>query len=327
MSAVAAIVAVAGVAMILYAVLGGADFGGGVWDLLASGPRAGAQRDAITHAIGPVWEANHVWLIYIIVLSFTCFPLAYADVAIGLYAPLSFALIGIVLRGAAFVFRNYATDSQALTRSWQLVFGIASLIAPFFLGDAIGSLATGSYGWLSPFALAVGFFAVAVCAQTAAVFILSEISDDALRADFRRRAVRATIAVWILGLAPAVFAATTEPQMFATLRGDAAIAAVTVALVAGVAVIFSVIKRRDTWARVAVATESAAILGGWFGAQAPFLIPHRYTFAQAASSEAMIVAFLIATGVGFVVLIPSLVLLFRVFKLPARSQTASSEGR
>jgi cytochrome d ubiquinol oxidase subunit II len=117
--AIAAIVAVGGVAMMLYAVLGGADFGGGVWDLLATGPRAQAQRDAITHAIGPVWEANHVWLIYILVLSWTCFPPAYADVAIGLYAPLSFALIGIVLRGAAFVFRNYATQSRALMRSFS----------------------------------------------------------------------------------------------------------------------------------------------------------------------------------------------------------------
>ena len=327
MTAVAAIVAVAGVAMMLYAVLGGADFGGGVWDLLATGPRAQAQRDAITHAIGPVWEANHVWLIYIIVLSFTCFPAAYADVAVGLYAPLSFALVGIVLRGAAFVFRNYATASRALTRSWTLIFGIASLIAPFFLGDAIGSLATGSYAWLSPFALAVGLFAVAVCAQTAAVFILHEIDDETLRDDFRRRAVRATIAVWILGLVPAALALTTQPAILSSLHAPAAAAAVAVAVIAGAVVIGAVVARRDTVARAAVALESAAILGGWFGAQTPYLIPHRYTFAQAAASEAMIVAFLVATGVGFVALIPSLALLFRVFKTPARPQPAGGEGR
>jgi cytochrome d ubiquinol oxidase subunit II len=324
-TAIAAVVVVGGIAMILYAVLGGADFGGGVWDLLATGPRAQAQRDAITHAIGPVWEANHVWLIYILVLSWTCFPPAYADVAVGLYAPLSFALVGIVLRGAAFVFRNYATQSRALTRSWQLVFGIASLIAPFFLGDAIGALATGSYAWTSPFALTVGLFAVAVCAQTAAVFIVLDIDDDALRNDFRRRAVRATLAVWILGLVPAALTVTTMPQFVDALHGAPVIAAVIVAVLAGIAVIVGVLQRRDLFARAAVALESAAILGGWFGGQAPYLIPGRATFVQAASSDAMIVAFLIATGIGFAVLIPSLLLLFRIFKMPSR--TAANEGR
>jgi cytochrome d ubiquinol oxidase subunit II len=323
-NAVTAAIGVAGVAMVLYAVLGGADFGGGVWDLLATGPRAQAQRDAITHAIGPVWEANHVWLIYIIVLSFTCFPAAYADIAVGLYAPLSFALVGIVLRGAAFVFRNYATQSRALARGWQVVFGVASLLAPFFLGDAIGSLATGSYAWLSPFALSVGLFAVAVCAQTAAVFILREIEDAPLRDDFRRRAVRSTIAVWIVGIVPAALTVTTLPGVLAAMNAPAATAAVVVALLAGVAVIACVIGRRDAFARAAVAIESAAILAGWFGGQAPYLIPHHFTFAQAASSDAMIVAFLSATAAGFVLLIPSLVLLFRVFKLPAR---AGGEGR
>ncbi len=324
MNAIAAAVGVGGVAMVLYAVFGGADFGGGVWDLFASGPRAQAQRDAITHAIGPVWEANHVWLIYIIVLSFTCFPAAYAEIAVGLYAPLSFALIGIVLRGAAFVFRNYATDSRTLTRSWEVVFGIASLSAPFFLGDAIGSLATGSYAWLSPFALSVGLFAVTVCAQTAAVFILHEIDDDALRGDFRRRAVRATIAVWIVGLIPAVLTIATMPQVLATLVVPAAGSAVAVALLAGIAVIACVVMHRDAPARGAVVIESAAILAGWFGGQTPYLIPGRLTFAQAASSEPMIVAFLTATAAGFAILIPSLALLFRVFKLPAN---AGGEGR
>jgi cytochrome d ubiquinol oxidase subunit II len=322
---IVAVVAVGGIAMILYAVLGGADFGGGVWDLLASGPRAQAQRDAITHAIGPVWEANHVWLIYILVLSWTCFPAAYADVAVGLYAPLSFALIGIVLRGAAFVFRNYATQSRALTRSWEVVFGVASLVAPFFLGDAIGSLATGSYAWRSPFALSVGLFAVAVCAQTAAVFILLDIDDAAVRDDFRRRAVRATVGVWVVGIIPAALTATTMPQILHALDPAPAAAAVVVALLAGVAVIAGALRHNDVFARAAVAVESAAILGGWFGGQAPYLIPGRYTFAQASSSDAMIVAFLIATGIGFAVLIPSLVVLFRVFKMPSRP--AGNEGR
>ena len=315
---VVAAVAVAGIAMSLYAVLGGADFGGGVWDLLASGPRRTQQREAITEAIGPVWEANHVWLIFAIVTSFTCFPAAFADASIGLYAPLSFALVGIVLRGASFVFRNYAGDATALARTWTAVFGAASLIAPFFLGDALGALATGRYAWTSPFALAVGAFAVTMCAQVAATFILREIDDLRVRADFRIRAIRATIAVWIAGAIPVALAAGTEPELFAMLRHPPAMAAVAVALVAGLAVIACIAMCRDLTARFAVGLEAIAVLGGWFGGQAPALVPGRYTFTSAASSNAMIVAFLVAAACGAVLLIPSLVLLFRVFKAPAR---------
>jgi cytochrome d ubiquinol oxidase subunit II len=318
LTAVDAAVGVAGIAMSLYAVLGGADFGGGVWDLLASGPRRSAQRSAITAAIGPVWEANHVWLIFAIVASFTCFPPAFADATTGLYAPLSFALVGIVLRGAAFVFRNYASDTPRLAHTWTVVFGIASLLAPFFLGDALGALATGTYAWMSPFALAVGIFAVTMCAQIAAVFILREIDDAELRADFRVRAVRATLAVWIAGALPVALALETFPALFTALLRPVALGAVAAALAAGLVAIACVIARRDLAARGAVAIEAVAVLGGWFGAQAPALVPGRFTFTGAASSDAMIDAFLLCTAGGAVLLIPSLVLLFRIFKAPAR---------
>jgi cytochrome d ubiquinol oxidase subunit II len=318
MTPVMAAVGIAGIAMSLYAVLGGADFGGGVWDLLASGPRRDAQRDAITHAIGPVWEANHVWLIFALVTSFTCFPPAYADIMIGLYAPLSLALIGIVLRGAAFVFRNYATASPALARTFSVIFGIASLIAPFFLGDALGALATGRYAWTSPFALAVGLFAVTICAQVAAVFLLEEIKTDAVREDFRRRAVRATIAVWAFGALPIAIATGSEPKLVAELTHPFAVAAVVAAVLLGLVVIACVLTRRDTIARAAVALEAIAVLGGWFGGQAPALVPGKYTFAASAAGDATIVAFLVAAACGAVLLVPSLVLLFRIFKAPAR---------
>jgi cytochrome d ubiquinol oxidase subunit II len=300
-------------ALVLYAVFGGADFGGGVWDLLASGPRAAQQRAAITAAIGPVWEANHVWIIYALVLMFTCFPPAFADVASGLYVPLLFALVGIVLRGAAFVFRNYA-DAPGVTRLWTAVFGAASLLAPFSFGVAAGGLATGTYAWSSLFALCVGVFAVAVCAQVAAVFILSEIGDAALRDDFRRRAIRATFAVWVLGAAPALAALRERSLLHGLFAHPAAYAAVAIALVAGLAVIVCVARHYDLVARAAVAVEATAILAGWFGAQAPALVPGRYTYVTAASSDAMIDAFLGATAAGLVVLVPSLLLLFHVFK-------------
>ena len=307
---------VALVALTLYGIFGGADFGGGVWDMLASGPRRQAQRDAITEAIGPVWEANHVWLIFVLVTLFTCFPPAFAEIGANLNAPLTLALLGIVLRGAAFVFRNYAADSTRLARSWTAVFGGASIIAPFFLGDAAGALATGRFDWLSPFALSSGAFAVALCAQLAAVFLVRETSDRALRDDFRRRAVRATVAVWIAGLVPAFAAHQTEPVLFAALIGPAASVAIAVALVLGIVVMLLIANHRDTLARGAVGAEALAVLGGWFGAQAPSLIPGRWTYASAAASPAMLHAFLIAAALGALVVIPSLALLFAIFKAP-----------
>ncbi len=312
----AALVALAAVA--LYAVFGGADFGGGVWDLLASGPRRDAQRDAISNAIGPVWESNHVWLIFAIVVLFTCFPPAFADLATGLNAPLTFGLAGIVLRGSAFVFRNYASDNAALARSWTVVFGASSIIAPFFLGDAVGAVATGRYAWTSPFALAVGAFAVAMCAQIAAVFLLRETPRGALRDDFRRRAIRATLAVWLLGLVPALLARGAEPSFFAALTGPTARIAISIAMLLGVVVMLLVARGYDVLARVAVGAEALAVLAGWFGAQAPAIVPGRWTLATAAASPAMLTAFLIAAAGGAIVLIPSLLLLFAVFKGPIR---------
>jgi cytochrome d ubiquinol oxidase subunit II len=301
-------------ALTLYAVLGGADFGGGVWDLLATGPRREAQRDAVTHAIGPVWEANHVWLIFAWVAAFTCFPLAYADIVTYLNAPLTIALLGIVLRGAAFVFRNYGTESVALARTWTVVFGAASIIAPFFLADTAGAIASGKYAWTSPFALAAGVFGLALCAQIAAVFLVRETSDAALREDFRRRAVRATIAIWIIGLVPVLLARSAEPQLFAALTRPPAGVAILVAMALGLILMLLLARRQDTLARVAVGAEALAILIGWFGAQAPAIVPGHWTLESAAAPSATLAAFLIAAAGGAVFLIPSMSLLYAVFK-------------
>jgi cytochrome d ubiquinol oxidase subunit II len=321
-----ALAALVGLAtLVLYAVFGGADFGGGVWDLLAWGPRRAAQRAAITAAIGPVWESNHVWLIFAVVILFTCFPPAFADIATGLNAPLCFALLGIVMRGSAFVFRNYATDSPALVGVWTATFGIASLITPFWFGDAIGALATGRYAWLSPFALSTGVFAVAVCAQIAAIFLVREVDDSALREDFRRNGIAATLAVWIVGLLPTAIAYRQEPALFAAFFAPAALTSVGCAIGLGLVVMVALARRRSLVARIAVGCEALAILIGWFGAQAPALVPGRYTYTQAASSDAMIVAFLIASLVGAILLVPSLLLLFAVFKGPREGQVPDPE--
>src|SRR4029077_1276730 len=124
----------------------GADFGGGVWDLLASGPRKRQQRHLVEEAIGPVWEANHVWLILAVVLLFSCFPAAFAQLSIRLHIPLSLALIGIVLRGSAFAFRSYGGLRDDVQRNWGRLFAIASVVTPLLLGMAVGAVAAGAIG-------------------------------------------------------------------------------------------------------------------------------------------------------------------------------------
>ena len=153
-------------ALILYALMGGADYGGGMWDLLASGPRKQRQRQAIVEAIAPIWEANHVWLILVIVLLFSAFPRAFSTTMIALHIPITAMLIGIVLRGSSFVFRKYDSTADSVQHRWSTIFGIASLLTPFFQGLTLGALTTGDIhlvgdqvttgffaGWLTPFAL------------------------------------------------------------------------------------------------------------------------------------------------------------------------------
>jgi cytochrome bd ubiquinol oxidase subunit II len=315
------IVALLGVS--LYAVLGGADFGGGVWDLLAFGKRARAQREAISLAIGPVWEANHVWLIFTIVLLFTCFPPAFADLAVGLFVPLTIALVGIVLRGAAFVFRNYAADVPGASPAWGAVFGGASVLAPLAFGLVAGGIATGRYAWTSPFAWCIAAFAIALCAQVAAVFLTIDVADRRLVQDFRRRAFVATFAVALAGAVALGVARAMEPALFAELVSWRSLTSVAVAMLLGIALLGALAARRYAVARITVACEIVAILTAWFGAQSPYLIEGRYTYAQAASSDAVLEAFVIATAIGALFLVPSLFLLLSVFKrAPMRGEEA-----
>jgi cytochrome bd ubiquinol oxidase subunit II len=161
------------ISLIIYALMGGADFGGGIWNMLSAGPRAQKQREAIAEAIGPIWEANHVWLILVIVILFTGFPLAFAMMMTALNIPMTVVLIGIVLRGSAFVFRKYESRPRVARRLWNTLFGLSSLITPFFQGITLGALTTGRIrmgrdgvvtgffaGWTTPFAFSCGSFAV-----------------------------------------------------------------------------------------------------------------------------------------------------------------------
>ncbi len=311
-------------ALVLYALLGGADFGGGIWDLLATGPRKRAQRDLVEHAIGPIWEANHVWLILVIVLLFTAFPRAFAAISITLFVPLVLLLFGIVLRGAAFTFRAYDTPEDRVQVRWGLVFSASSVLAPVVLGVVVGAIASGRLAgppegvdplaWLSPFPLAVGFFAAALFAFLAATYLAVE-ARDALREDFRRRALGAGAVVFLAAAlagvlswydAPLVFAGLTRRSFSLPLHAATAAAAVT-AFVA-------LSRRRYRLARAAAAAQVTLIVLGWGASQYPYLVVPGLTLTTASAPRATQVAVLWALAAGAVFLFPALYLLFRVFK-------------
>ncbi|GAC1629792.1 MAG: cytochrome d ubiquinol oxidase subunit II [Vulcanimicrobiaceae bacterium] len=309
-------------AIALYAIFGGADFGGGVLDVLASGPRRSEQQSLIGHVIGPVWETNHVWLIFAIVALFTCFPPAFAAISTGLFVPLTFVLVGIILRGAAYAFRSQAHETSSFGRVWGHVFGIASAIAPFFFGAAVGGLTVGGYRWSSPFAIVIGIFALALCTQIAAVFLTLETDGD-VRADFHKRAMVATFVLAAVGAVALALAAATERETFQALIAPQSRPGVAIAMTVGFIVLGTLAGRRFALARIAVAVEAVAILAGWYLSQAPFLVPHEITVVDAASPHAVLRAFLWLVGIGAALLVPSLVLLFRTFKNAPTTPTSS----
>ena len=323
--------AVVFVALNAYAVLGGADFGGGVWALLAGGLRKERQRDLIAHAIGPVWEANHVWLILALVLLFTCFPAAFARLGILLHIPLSLVLIGIVLRGSAFTFWRYGGEADAQQRHWGVTFAVASLITPVLLGITVGAVASGAVSgprapdtvffavyvapWLTPFALSVGLFALVAFAFLAAVYLTLEAEDTELREDFRRRALSAGVALLGAALLVLALSGVGAPRVRAGLI--LAPWAVPLHLVTGVAAVAALValwQRRYGAARVAAAALVSLILWGWGLSQYPYILPPDLTVTGAAAPAATLRLLVGALALGAVVLLPSLYYLFRVFK-------------
>ena len=305
-------------ALTAYVLLVGADFGGGMWDLLADGPRKTRQRELIARAIGPVWEANHVWLILAMVLLFTCFPRAFARIAIALHIPLTLMLIGIVLRGSAFVFQIYGGGGGR-------VFAIASLVTPVLFGMCVGAIAAANIGqaggipgggfhalyvatWLTSFSLAVGLFTLTCFAFLAAVYLTLETPDPELQGDFRLRAIGA--GVWVLVMAGLALAVAPHRNVvdhrMAVLVGIAALIT-----------FWALWKRRYPVARIAAAAEVTLILWGWGVAQFPYMLPPDLTIAGAAAPLRTLNLTLIALILGAIVLLPSLYYLFKVFKTRA----------
>jgi cytochrome d ubiquinol oxidase subunit II len=314
-----------------YLLFGGADFGGGVWDLLASGPRRERQRELVAHAIGPVWEANHVWLIIAIVVLFTAFPPAFARMAIVLHIPLTLMLAGVVLRGSAFVFRSYGVQEDAVNRRWGGIFASASLVTPVLLGVVVGTVAAGKVPlggerasdfvtgyvtpWCTGFALAVGLFTLACCAFLAAVYLTVEAVDPRMRDDFRRRAIGAGVAVFLTAAASLLVGRGGAPRVSeALLSAPWALELHLMTGTAAVTAFGALLTRRYRVARVAAALQVSLILWGWALAQYPYLLPPSLTIDAAAAPAATLRLLVGTLAAGALLLFPSLGYLFWIFK-------------
>ena len=315
--------------LILYALMGGADFGGGVWDLCARGPRAARQRKVIADAIAPIWEANHVWLILVIVLLFTAFPAAFAMMMTALHVPLTVMLVGIVLRGSAFVFRKYDAKDDHVQRRWSAVFGISSVVTPAVQGMCLGGLAGGAIhvangqitsgffaGWTSLFAVACGVFALGLFAFLAAVYLTVDAAGDReVQEDFRRRAIIAELA--LAPIAAIVFLTAKNggaQEMYDGLTRWWAPLLLIWTTGCAAAALLALWRRKYRFARLAAIGQVTTILLGWSSAQFPHLIVPDVEISASAAPEITLRLLVIALALGALVLLPSLYYLFRVFK-------------
>jgi cytochrome d ubiquinol oxidase subunit II len=331
--------AVAGVLTVgvtAYAVFGGADFGAGFWSLVAGrGARGKRARDLVDWAIGPVWEANHVWLIFVLVVLWTGFSSAFEAIFSTLFIPLSLAALGIVLRGAGFAFHKAARRLRGRAIAERL-FGLSSLLTPFFMGTVVGAVAAGRVpvgnaagdavsSWLNPLSLIIGALFVATSAYLAAVFLVS----DARRAGavdleryFTTRALAAALAAGALAAAGIVALHADAGFVYDGLTGDA-LPLVIVSLLCGAAVPFLLWRGTRRGARPLAVGAVVTVVWGWAVAQHPYLLPTTLTIDAGAAPSDTLTALLIVFGVAVVLVIPSIALLFTLAQRSLIEETAS----
>jgi cytochrome d ubiquinol oxidase subunit II len=319
----------------LYAIFGGADFGAGVWDLLAGrGERAERVRDQINRSIGPVWEANHVWLIFVLVTLWTAFPPTFSAVMTTLYIPLALAALGIVLRGSGFAFRHALPGP--VQRPATRVFGVASLLTPFFMGTVVGAIASGRVpaggdgdptgSWTGFLPLVTGAMFVALTAYTAAVFLVRDsgaADDEQLRAYFARRALGAAVVAGA-GAVLGVIALHRDGRfIYDGLTSWPGIALVILSGFCGLAALVLLIAGRHTGLRIAAVGAGTAVIWGYFAAAFPYLLPTSQKISEAAAPSGTLTAVIVVFGIAAVTVIPSLFLLYVL----SQRQTLESYSR
>jgi cytochrome d ubiquinol oxidase subunit II len=313
------------VGLVLYVVLGGADFGAPVWQVLAGrGPHAEKIREHAHESMAPVWEANHVWLIFVLTVMWTAFPVALGSIASTLCVPLFLAGIGIIARGAAYALRA-GTTSTAQVKAIDMVSAISSVLTPFALGAALGGIASGRVpvgnargdlitSWLNPTSITIGVIAVISCAYLAAVFLAADAvrrDEPALAAEFRRRALVVGAIAGVAAAAGLVVLRSDARGLFDELVGGDGLVGLIVSALAGIVAVLALLRGRSELARYGSAVAVAGVVGGWALAQAPVILPG-LTVDQAAAPHDTLVATLVAIIAGGAILFPSLGLLFRL---------------
>ncbi|MDR8414483.1 cytochrome d ubiquinol oxidase subunit II [Nonomuraea sp. 3-1Str] len=327
--------AVLWIGLTAYVLFAGADFGGGVWDLLAGGAATGRRsRELVEHSIGPVWEANHVWLIFVLVLMWTGVPSVFAAVASTLYIPLTLAALGIIARGAAFAFRKASTELWQ-QRLFGATFAFSSVVTPFFLGTVAGAIASGRVppgiakgdlvtSWANPTSLVAGALAVGTAAYLAACYLTRDAERTGqkdLAEEFRRRALVAGLVVGVLSAAGLLVLHADAPRLFAELTSGRALPFLVLSVVAGVASLPLLWLRRYLAVRITGALAVVGLLWGWGVGQYPVLLPG-VTLREAAATGTVLAASLGALAVGAVLLVPSLWWLYATFQ---RGHTAGKD--
>jgi cytochrome bd ubiquinol oxidase subunit II len=320
MSTFAAVVLFVGV--VAYAVLGGADYGAGLMDLTAGGAERGQRpRHLIDETLAPVWEANHVWLIFCLVMLWTAFPGAFAAIMTTVYIPLGLVALGIVIRGSGFAFRKVVVrvEQQRVTGA---AFAVSSVITPFFLGTIAGAIASGrvptkGYGdplrsWLSPTALLGGALAVLTCGFLAAVFLTAEArlrDDTELHHWFRRRAQVVAVGTGIVALAGIAILRSDAPRLFDALltRG---LPLVLASAACGLAALVLVGRAAPRVLQALAVAAVAAIVVGWGVAQYPYLLGTHLSIGEAAAPDATLWSLTVVATVAVLVIVPSIALLF-----------------
>jgi cytochrome d ubiquinol oxidase subunit II len=313
------------IGLAFYGVLGGADFGAGFWELTAGrGRQAQAVREHAHGAMAPVWEANHVWLIFVLTVVWTAYPTAFGSIASTLSIPLFIAAVGIIFRGVTYALRAGAAGPRELS-AIDTVFSISSVLTPFALGTAVGGIASGRVpvgnaagaefsSWLNPTSALIGVLAVTTAAYLAAVFLCADatkLGDHRLEEQFRRRALGAGIVAGVIAIAGLGVVAGDADRIFHRLTTGVGLAGLVVSLVAGVATLTLVWRRQYELSRYGAAVAVAAVIAGWALAQSPLFLPG-LTIEAAAAPRATLIAVTVAVLGGAVILFPSLALLFRL---------------
>jgi cytochrome d ubiquinol oxidase subunit II len=319
------------ISLIAYATFGGADYGAGFWDLLAFGDDEVRHHELIDEALGPVWESNHVWLIFLVVGLFSAFPTPFSLLVIVLFIPLTLALIGIVLRGAAFIFRTHGLRvGRPSMQIWTRVFSFSSIITPFFLGLSAAAVASGQIrargvavqtdlgsSWLTPFALTIGLMAVALCATLAAIFLTVEAANDkdfAMAEAYRQRGLIAGAVTAVLGAVGLILSPFYAPVLWQGMLSHA-LPLVIATMLIGIGTAVALFYRYYYIARVLIVGETAFLLGSWGVSQIPYLVPPDITVEGGAGATSTLLLLLIGIIIGMIIVIPSMLFLFYIFKL------------